>query len=120
MEFSTAFLGKDYSRKNSGYDSQEGSLIWTNKINVANVVTHIRDKEIDMKNIIFVAGLALAVACTSYAAEDAKPKTKKVCVDQQGKDGKPVMDPKTGKPKQDCKEMKKHKKHEGTAIPEKK
>ena len=38
----------------------------------------------------------------------------------KGKDGKPVLDPKTGKPKQDCKVMKKHKKHEGTAIPEKK
>jgi hypothetical protein len=28
------------------------------------------------------------------------------------------MDPKTKKPKQDCKEVKKHKKHEGTAVPE--
>ena len=80
--------------------------------------THIRDKEIDMKNIIFVAGLALAVACPSYA--DDKPETKKVCIDQQGKDGKPVMDPKTKKPKQSCKEVKVHKKHEGTAVPEKK
>jgi hypothetical protein len=87
---------------------------------VANVVTHIQDKEIDMKNIIFVAGLALAVALPSYAAEDAKPKTKKVCVDQQGKDGKPVMDPKTKKPKQNCKEVKVREKHEGTAVPEKK
>ena len=87
---------------------------------MANVVTHIQDKEIDMKNIIFVAGLALAVALPSYAAEDAKPKTKKVCVDQQGKDGKPVMDPKTKKPKQNCKEVKVREKHEGTAVPEKK
>jgi hypothetical protein len=53
-----------------------------------------------MKTIIFVAGLALGMAFPSYAAEDTKPKTKKVCVDQQGKDGKPVMDPKTKKPKQ--------------------
>jgi azurin len=50
---------------------------------------------------------------TAYAAEDA-PATKKVCVDVQGKDGKPVMDPKTKKPKQDCKEVKIHKKHDGT------
>ena len=73
-----------------------------------------------MKNIIFIAGLALAMAFPTYAAEDAKPKTKKVCVDQQGKDGKPVMDPKTNKPKQNCKEVKVHKKHEGTEVPVKK
>jgi len=74
-----------------------------------------------MKNIIFVAGLALAMASTTtYAAEDDKPKTKKVCVDQQGKDGKPVMDAKTNKPKQNCKEVKVREKHEGTAVPEKK
>lgn len=66
--------------------------------------------------------LALALTFSLVQAEEAKPKpeTVKVCIDVQGKDGKPVMDPKTGKPKQDCKEMKKHKKHEGTAIPEKK
>lgn len=64
--------------------------------------------------------LALALAFGSAHAEEAKKETVKVCIDVQGKDGKPVMDPKTGKPKQDCKVMKKHKKHEGTAIPEKK
>ena len=73
-----------------------------------------------MKNIIFVAGLALAMAFPAYAAEDAKPKTKKVCVDQQGKDGKPVMDAKTNKPKQNCKEVKQHKKLEGHEVPVKK
>ena len=73
-----------------------------------------------MKNIIFIAGLALAMAFRSYAAEDKKPETKKVCVDQQGKDGKPVIDPKTKKPKQNCKEVKVHKKHEGTEVPVKK
>lgn len=73
-----------------------------------------------MKHLIFVAGLALAVAYPTYAAEDKKPETKKVCVDIQGKDGKPVIDPKTKKPKQDCKEVKVKQKHEGTAIPEKK
>jgi azurin len=50
---------------------------------------------------------------TAYAADEG-PKTRKVCVDVQGKDGKPVIDPKTKKPKQDCKEVKIHKKHEGT------
>lgn len=69
-----------------------------------------------MKHIIFVAGLALSVAYPSYAAEEKKAETKKVCVDVQGKDGKPVMDPKTNKPKQDCKEVKKHQKHEGTKV----
>ena len=72
-----------------------------------------------MKNIIFVAGLCLILA-QPVLAEETKKETVRVCIDVQGKDGKPVLDAKTGKPKQDCKEMKKHKKHEGTAIPEKK
>ena len=67
-----------------------------------------------MKHVIFVAGLALALAYPTVHAADDAPKTKKVCIDVQGKDGKPVMDPKTKKPKQDCKEIKIHKKHEGT------
>ena len=71
-----------------------------------------------MKHLIFVAGLALALAFPARAAEEKKAETVKVCVDIQGKDGKPVIDPKTKKPKQDCKEVKKHKKHEGTAVPE--
>jgi uncharacterized protein YcfJ len=66
-----------------------------------------------MKNIIFVAGLVLALA-GGVQAEEVKPETKKVCVDAQGKDGKPVIDPKTKKPKQECKEVRVHKKHEGT------
>jgi hypothetical protein len=71
-----------------------------------------------MKNIIFVAGLALALAGGVQAAEPVKPETKKVCVDAQGKDGKPVIDPKTKKPKQECKEVKVHKKHEATEVPD--
>ena len=68
---------------------------------------------------------AAATATTApAAAADAKkaeaPKTKKVCVDKQGKDGKPVIDPKTKKPKQTCKEVKVRNKHEGTAVPTKK
>ncbi len=53
-------------------------------------------------------------------AADEAAKTKQVCVDVQGKDGKPVIDPKTKKPKQDCKTVKVHKKHEGTEVPVKK
>lgn len=75
-----------------------------------------------MKHIIFAAGLALALSYpTAYANNhDKKSETKKVCVDAQGKDGKPIMDPKTNKPKQNCKEVKVHKKHEGTEVPTKK
>lgn len=62
--------------------------------------------------------LASAFIMPVYAAEDKKPETKKVCVDQQGKDGKPVMDPKTNKPKQECKVVKVHKKHEATEVPD--
>jgi hypothetical protein len=46
------------------------------------------------------------------------PETKKVCFDVQGKDGKPVMDPKTNKPKQNCTTVKVREKFEGTKIPE--
>ena len=77
--------------------------------------------EVQTKTIKFIAGLcvglALGFAFTKQAqAEEKKPETRKVCVDVQGKDGKPVMDPKTNKPKQDCKEVKKHEKHEATKI----
>ena len=54
---------------------------------------------------------------TVYAAEDKKaPEVKTVCVDVQGKDGKPVMDAKTGKPKQNCTKVKVLQKFEGTKI----
>lgn len=72
-----------------------------------------------MKKLISLL-IAAAFAVPGFAADDKKAETKKVCVDVQGKDGKPVIDPKTKKPKQDCKEVKQHKKHEGTAVPEKK
>lgn len=76
---------------------------------------------------IFAGILAFSTAI--YAKEEPKkeaatevkkeaPKTKKVCLDVQGKDGKPVVDPKTGKPKQNCTTVKVREKHEGTAIPE--
>jgi hypothetical protein len=68
-----------------------------------------------MKNFIFVAGLCLALAPVAYAdAEKAK-----VCVDVKDKEGKPVKDAK-GNVKQNCKEMKVHKKLEGTEVPVKK
>lgn len=73
-----------------------------------------------MKHLIFVAGLALAVAYPAYAAEPAKKEeTRKVCVDVKDKDGKVVKN-KDGSNKQNCKEVKAHQKHEGTKVPEKK
>ncbi len=64
-----------------------------------------------MKHLIFAAGLALAVSYPTYAGDDAKPETKKVCVTQK--------DAKTGKDKEVCKTVKIHKKHEGTKVPDK-
>jgi len=59
-----------------------------------------------MKNIIFVAGLCLVLSGPTIAEE--KPEVKKSCVTQK--------DPKTGKEKEVCKNIKIHKKHEGTKI----
>jgi hypothetical protein len=74
-----------------------------------------------MKHIIFVSGLALALAYpTAYAADDKKPETKKVCIDVKDKEGKPVKDAKTGKTKQTCKDVKVHKKLEGKEVPNQK
>jgi len=59
---------------------------------------------------------------TSFAnapkAENKPAEVKKVCIDKVTKDGKPVLD-KAGKQVQECKEMKVHKKLEGTKVPEK-
>lgn len=62
--------------------------------------------------------VGLAFSAGAYA-EDKQPETKKVCLDKLTKDGKPVMG-KDGKPVQECKEVKVHKKLEGTKVPEKK
>ena len=66
-----------------------------------------------MKKILLV--LALALGSQFVIADEAK-ETKKVCVDVK-KDGKEVKDPKTGKTKQSCKEVKQHKKLDGTKVP---
>jgi hypothetical protein len=55
-----------------------------------------------------------------YAGGDTAKETTKVCVDVKDKAGNVVIDPKTKYPKQQCKEMKVHKKLEGTKVPEKK
>jgi hypothetical protein len=72
-----------------------------------------------MKNLLALL-LVSAFTMAPAAAEEKKPETTKICVDLQGKDGKPVIDPKTKKPKQECKEVKKHKKHDATEVPVKK
>ena len=69
-----------------------------------------------MKNIIFVAGLALTLT-TSVLAEAV---VKEVCTPKVDKAGKAVMDKKTGKQAEDCKKIKTHKKVEGDAVPDKK
>lgn len=72
-----------------------------------------------LKKMIFAAGLALAVSLPAYADKHDKkeePQYKTVCLDVQGKDGKPVMDPKTNKPKQNCTKVRVREKFEGTKI----
>jgi hypothetical protein len=69
-----------------------------------------------MKHLLIA--IALTLGSQLVIAEESK-ETKKVCVDVK-KDGKEVKDPKTGKTKQSCKEVKQHKKLEGTKVPEKK
>lgn len=66
-----------------------------------------------MKRII--ALIILTVSSVTFAAE-----TKRVCIDAMTKDGKQIIDNKAGKPKQECREMKVHKKLEGTKVPDKK
>ena len=64
----------------------------------------------------FLTAFVLSLALTIPAHADDKAETRKVCVDVQGKDGKPVMDPKTNKPKQNCTTVKVRQKFEGTSI----
>ncbi len=69
-----------------------------------------------MKQVLVALALALG---SQFVYADEPKETKKVCVDVK-KDGKDVIDPKTGKTKQSCKEVKQHKKLDGTKVPEKK
>lgn len=69
-----------------------------------------------MKKFFATLALCLAIPISAIAADT--PETKKVCMDVI-KDGKPVKN-KDGSTKQQCKDVKIHKKHEGTRVPEKK
>lgn len=68
-----------------------------------------------MKKIIASIITSLALISSVYA----EPEVKRVCIDKITKDGKPVLG-KDGKPQQECKDIKIHKKLEGTKVPEKK
>jgi len=71
-----------------------------------------------MKNLIIA--LSLALGSQFVIAEEPAKETKTICVDVKDKNGKDFIDPKTKKDKQNCKEVKQHKKLEGTKVPEKK
>lgn len=71
-----------------------------------------------MKKILLV--LALAMGSEFAVASEPPRETKRICVDVKDKEGKEVIDPKTKKVKQNCKEVKQHKKLEGTDVPVKK
>jgi hypothetical protein len=71
-----------------------------------------------MKNIIILSAVAI-IGMTTYHMAYAETKTKQVCKDVVGKDGKTVKN-KDGTAKQACKTIKVHKKLEGTPVPAKK
>lgn len=64
-----------------------------------------------MKNVIWATLMVLGMFLVSYNNPAFAAETKKVCVEQ--------TDAKTKKPKQVCKEVKVHKKLEGTPVPSK-
>jgi hypothetical protein len=64
-----------------------------------------------MKNVIFVAGLCLVLSGPALAEAEIK----EVCKDKVDKAGK-VVNGKDGKPVQECKKIKVHKKLEGTKV----
>lgn len=63
---------------------------------------------------LWLTMMVLGFTYPAYQAFAAEPETKKVCIDKVDK-GKPVLD-KDGKPVQTCKEVKVHKKLEGTKV----
>jgi hypothetical protein len=65
-----------------------------------------------MKKVIWAVLMALGIFVLSYNNPAFAAETKKVCVEQ--------VDAKTKKPKQVCREVKIHKKLEGTPVPDKK
>ena len=72
-----------------------------------------------MKNIIFVAGLALALSFPVQAADEGpgKGEMKTVCQPKKDKNGKELKD-KNGKIVEECKQIKVRKKVEGDKVPD--
>ena len=72
-----------------------------------------------MKNFLIALNIvvlsAIGFQTTAYAEA---PKTKEVCKDVVGKDGKAIKN-KDGSVKQSCKTIKVHKKYDATPVPEK-
>ena len=71
-----------------------------------------------MKKIFFIVAIIASIPLLHHHGVSFAAETKKVCVDKVTNDGKKVLD-KDGKPVQDCKEIKVHKKLEGTEVPKK-
>ena len=71
-------------------------------------------------NKIINTTAAIALSLFFNTSAMAGGEMKEVCHDKVDKAGKPVMDKKTGKPAQECKMIKVHKKLEGTKVPDKK
>lgn len=61
-------------------------------------------------SVLLFASLTACAKENTTAAVVEEPKTKQVCIDTKGKDGKVVKQ---------CKTVKVHKKFEGTKVPEK-
>jgi len=71
-----------------------------------------------MKKLLLV--LALTLGSEFVIADESPKETKRICVDIKDKEGKAVIDPKTKQVKQNCRQVKQHKKLEGTDVPGKK
>jgi len=67
-----------------------------------------------MKNLFWMLCVVVSVSFLSWNNAYAAAEVKQVCKDKTDKAGKPVMDKKTGKPTQECKQVKMHKKLEVT------
>ena len=67
-----------------------------------------------MKNLFWMLCVVVSVSFLSWNNAYAAAEVKQVCKDKTDKAGKPVMDKKTGKPVQECRQVKMHKKLEVT------
>jgi hypothetical protein len=69
-----------------------------------------------MKNLFWALCVVASVSFLSWnnPALASEHETKQVCKDKTDKAGKPVIDKKTNKPAQECKQVKMHKKLEVT------